>query len=126
VLLQTGAAYVSAERVYSLYRVIGKFGIVTRLLAGEFGVRISVAASGFLQSETFPSLLLKSIRIIPRGLRGWRVILTTSPHLEPKCKNEWAYTSIPLKRLHGTERQNFTVLITQWLPKWVSTFAWTE
>ena len=53
-------------------------------------------------------LLLKNIRIIPRGLSGRGVILTTSLHLAPRCKNEWACTSVLLIRLHGNERQYFT------------------
>jgi len=36
------------------------------------------------------------------------VILTTSLHLAPRCKNEWACTSVLLIRLHGNERQYFT------------------
>jgi hypothetical protein len=46
-------------------------------------------------------ILYVSKGVFPRGKSGWGVKLTTHPHLVPRSKNAWSYTSTPPIHIHG-------------------------
>jgi hypothetical protein len=46
----------------------------------------------------------------PGEKRGRGVMLTTHPHLVPRLRMSRSYTSSPPRRLHGVERDSFTLL----------------
>jgi hypothetical protein len=81
-------------------------GIVTRLRAGRSGVRIPTGIrdfSVFVNIQTRPGSHPVDIVVIAWRKAAVREVKHSNPS-GTKAQNEWSFTSTPLIRLHGVDR----------------------
>ena len=79
--------------------------VLSELQAGRSGDRIPVGARLFPSYQTGPGAHPDSYTMdtgsLSLGYSGRSVALTTHPHLAPRLKKEWSYTSTPPLGFHG-------------------------
>jgi len=80
--------------IATLYRMDGP-GIKILLGGGWFSPPVRNVPGAYSASDTVGTTYLS------RGQSGRSVALTTHPHLAPKLKKEWSYTSTLWLSLHG-------------------------